>query len=350
MNNKEKEIDLIEIGKKLFSDRKVIFQFTGIFIIFGFIIAFSIPNRYKVDVIISPESGQTSSSSGNLAGMASILGINSLGISNQDAINSTMFPELIKCTPYILEIYNTKVTPKNSNKTITFSEYIINQKKTWWNTLFKLPNNIINKTKEIFIKNQESPKQVTKINPFKLTSEQSNIISMIKQTLTASIDPKNGMTTISVTLQDPNIAAVIADTAVTKLQQFIIDYRTKKALEDCKYLEALCSERKKDYYIAQQTYAQFMDSNKNVILQRTQAEGIRLQNEMSIAFQIYSQVETQLQVARAKVQESRPVFAILEPSTTPLYPYYPNKVIIITIFALCGIIFRSAFILLFKKK
>lgn len=91
-----------------------------------------------------------------------------------------------------------------------------------------------------------------------------------------------------------------------------------------------------------------MDANRNVVLQRTQAEGTRLQNDMSIAFQIYSQVETQLQVARAKVQEAKPVFAIVEPATVPLSPSGPNKKIIIIAFMFLGFIGSSAWILFGK--
>lgn len=41
---------------------------------------------------------------------------------------------------------------------------------------------------------------------------------------------------------------------------------------------------------------------------------------MNLAYQVYSQVAQQLQVARAKIQEEKPVFAVVEPATTPLEP------------------------------
>lgn len=46
-----------------------------------------------------------------------------------------------------------------------------------------------------------------------------------------------------------------------------------------------------------------MDTHDNLILQSVRAEQERLQNDMSLAYQVYSQVANQLQVARAKVQE-----------------------------------------------
>ena len=47
-------------------------------------------------------------------------------------------------------------------------------------------------------------------------------------------------------------------------------------------------------------YADYIDSHDNIILQSVRAEQERLQNDMSLAYQVYSQVANQLQVARAK--------------------------------------------------
>lgn len=75
------------------------------------------------------------------------------------------------------------------------------------------------------------------------------------------------MTTVAVTLQNPKVAAVLADSVVKKLQEYIIDYRTTKAKEDCIYLEKLFKERQQEYYAAQKEYANYIDSHDNIILQ-----------------------------------------------------------------------------------
>ena len=55
-----------------------------------------------------------------------------------------------------------------------------------------------------------------------------------------------------------------------------------------------------------------------MILQSVRTEQERLQNDMNLAYQVYSQVANQLEVARAKVQEEKPVFAVVEPAVVPL--------------------------------
>ena len=72
----------------------------------------------------------------------------------------------------------------------------------------------------------------------------------------------------------------------------------------------------------------------NISFQSVRAEQERLQNDMNLAYQVYSQVAQQLQVARAKIQEEKPVFAIVEPASIPLEPSSTSRKII-----LVGVIF-----------
>ena len=76
---------------------------------------------------------------------------------------------------------------------------------------------------------------------------------------------------------------------------------------------------------AQQKYARFMDGNQNIIMQSFRTEQERLQNEMNLAYGVFTQVSQQLQLAKAKVQEITPVYTVVQPATVPLRPAKPNK-------------------------
>lgn len=78
------------------------------------------------------------------------------------------------------------------------------------------------------------------------------------------------------------------------------------------------------------------------------AEQERLQNDMSIAYQIYSQVANQLQVARAKVQEEKPVFAVVEPAVVPLYSSGMGMKIYVMLFVFFAVVFTVIWKLLGK--
>ena len=134
------------------------------------------------------------------------------------------------------------------------------------------------------------------------------------------------------------MAATVADSVVRKLQEYITNYRTSKAKEDCIYLEKLFKERQQEYYTAQKKYASYVDSHDNVILQSVRAEQERLQNDMALAYLVYSQVATQVQMARAKVQEEKPVFAVVEPAVVPLKPSGKGVLIYASIFIFLSVV------------
>lgn len=211
--------------------------------------------------------------------------------------------------------------PASKGVNMTLNTYLDEEYVPWWSYVIGFPSIIIDGAKSLFIEEDELVySNRTNKGVIELSQKESKKIEVLKNTITAIVDKKTSMTTVAVTLQNPKVAAVLADSVVKKLQEYIIDYRTTKAKEDCIYLEKLFKERQQEYYAAQKEYANYIDSHDNIILQSVRAEQERLQNDMSLAYQVYSQVANQLQVARAKVQEEKPVFAVVEPAVVPLKP------------------------------
>ena len=319
-NDEEIEIDLIGILRKIIGIRKTIYKAAGIGLVVGIIVAISIPKQYTVGVTLSPEMG--GSKGGGLSGLAaSFLGSGVSMNEGTDALNASLSADIVSSTPFLLELSTMKI-PALEGETMTLSVYLGEESSPWWSYVIGLPGMVIGGVKSLFTEEESEsvPSDKANLGTIELSKKESEKIEALKKKILASVDKKTSMTTVSVTLQNPKVAAVVADSVVRKLQEYIIDYRTTKAKEDCLYLERLFKERQQEYYDAQKKYADYMDSHDNIILQSVRAEQERLQNDMSLAYQVYSQVANQLQVARAKVQEEKPVFAVVEPAVIPLYP------------------------------
>ena len=339
----EQGINLIEYACKLWAVRKLLLKIAGIATIFGIVIALSIPKEYTAEVTLSPESGKGGGN--NLSGMAAMLGIGNINMGGDaNALNIFMTSDIVASTPFILELFDTKIKTLDGKTDTTFVAYLETERTPWWNSLIKLPKKAINKMVLFFASNEEKEKE-NNINPFQLTEKQTEQVKAIKNIILAESDKKTGITKINVTLQDPMVAATLVDTVLVKLQKYITNYKTTKAQEDCKYWEQLYEERKKEYYEAQEKYAKYSDNNQGVILQSVKIEQERLQNEQSLAFQVFSQIATQLQMARAKLQEEKPAFAILEPATVPLYPSGTSRKIILVGIVFLAVAGASAWIL-----
>ena len=341
--DQEIEIDLMDILRKIIGIRKKIYKAAGIGLIIGIIIAISIPKQYTVEVTLSPEMGSTKG--GGLSGLAaSFLGSGATMSDGTDALNASLSADIVSSTPFLLELSVMEI-PASENKKMTLNTYLDEESSPWWSYIIGLPSMVIGGVKSLFIKeDEETISDRGNQGTIELSKKESQKIETLKKMIIASVDKKTSMTTVAVTLQNPKVAAVVADSVVGKLQEYIINYRTSKATEDCIYLERLFKERQQEYYVAQKRYADYMDSHDNIILQSVRAEQERLQNDMSLAYQVYSQVASQLQVARAKVQEEKPVFAVVEPAVVPLNPSGTSKKIYVLAF-----IFLSVCIVIFWK-
>ena len=331
----ELEIDLMEYARKLWAARKLLLKVAGIAVIVGVVIALTTPKQYTVNVTLAPEMGK--SGGGSLSGIASMLGVGGFNMgSDADALNVTLYPDIVSSTPFILDLMDTPVSMIDEELPDTtlvgyLQEYT---SSSLIGTVMSLPFKAIGGVMSLFKSEEEEGE--AKINPFHLTREQSQIVEGLKKQIVASVDKKTGVTTVSVTMQDPMVAAMLTDTVIVKLKEHITHYRVSKAEDDCKYWEQLFNERRNDYHKKQTLYANYVDANKNVILQSVRIEQERLQNEMNSSFEVYRTVENQLQMARAKVQEAKPVFAIVEPASVPLNPSGTSRKMI-----LVGIVFLA---------
>ena len=327
----EVTIDWMALIRRILAIRRKLYLAAAVGLVAGVIIALSIPKQYTVSVTLSPEMG-SGKSGGGLSGLAASFLGGGAGSDSPDALNASLAPDIVASTPFLLELFDARVRTADGKVDTTLVAYLDEQSAPWWNTVLGLPGMAVGGIKALFSPVKEAPLTDTESpdgGSIELSGEEAGKIGALRQAIQTEANIKTSITTLTVTLQDPKVTATVADSVVSKLQQYITAYRTRKAKEDCRYLEQLYRERQAEYYEAQQRYAKYVDANSNVVFQSTLAERERLQNDMSLAYQVYSQVAQQLQVARAKVQEEKPVFAVVEPAVVPREPSGTSRKVIV---------------------
>ena len=80
-----------------------------------------------------------------------------------------------------------------------------------------------------------------------------------------------------------------------------------------------------------------------------------LENEMQLKFNVYTQISQQLQMAKAKVQETTPAFTTIQQATVPLLATSTPRSVIVLLCIVLGIVLYGLWIifgkdLLVKKK
>ena len=338
------DIDWMELIKKLWMKRKLLIKAGVISAVVGVILALGMSHTYTVTVTLSPEMGSDTKATSGLASLASSFLGGSMSATT-DALNATLSSDIVASTPFLLDLSQAQVQTADGEIDTTFCAYLETPKGNVIGMVLHAPGMLMRSLKMLLkSKPDYGGGDGSGRGPIYLSDEQDMMIRDLKEKIVADVDKKTAITTISVTLGDPKVTAIIADSAVNMLQKYIINYRIAKAQEDCNYLEKLYYERQAEYYEAQSKYAQYIDANRNLALQSVRMEQERLQNDMSLAFQIYSQVAQQLQMARAKIQEAKPVFAVLEPAVVPLQPGESRKMVVILIIFL-GVAGTAAWIL-----
>ena len=342
-NNKSDQIDLLSIAKVLWKAKKSYAITCSAAIILGIIVAFSIPKTYKAEVVLAPELSSGSNLSGSLNDIASMVGINiGNGGSSVDAIYPELYPEIIQSVPFLTGMFDTKITTKNQElKDISLYTYLKDkQKYPWWTKIIGAATKIFKKNNsEVVATNSKQ------LNNFMLTKEQDDIAQNVKGIINCNVDKKTDIITISITTQDPLVSAALADTVRSKIQQYIIDYRTRKARNDLNYVQKLCSEAKAQYIKSQQQYSSYSDANEDVILVSFKAKQEEMENEMQLRYNIYNQCAQQLQLAKAKVQERTPAFTVLQPATVPLKKDGPKRMTTIIVFVFIAFTITSIYAL-----
>lgn len=324
----EREIDWADLVRKLWQRRRWIAEWCIAGVAAALVIAFSIPKEYTVTVTLAPEIQAGKTSLGGLSSLASMAGINMANMNSADAVSPELYPDIVESVPFLTELFGVEVADARGERRRAVSEYVSEELRSpWWSALFAAPVKALGWIAGLF--GEEEPARTGPTDPFRLTEEENETVKSLQERVTASVDRKTMVVSLSVTMQDPLIAATLTDTVMRNLQNHITRYRTDKARLDLEFTQRLFDEARANYYAAQQRYAQYVDENQALSRRSFRTEQERLQNEMTLAYNLYNQTAQQLQLAKAKVQESTPVYAVVQPATVPLKPSKPSKLLLL---------------------
>ena len=336
-----------QLWQDIKSHKRLYYKVLGITFIVSSILLIGTPNYYRCTVKLAPElSGSKSTSS--LASIASSFGLNiGSGSIGSEALFPTLYPDLMNSVAFRTSLFSIKVQRKGEDTMMTYYDYLNDGQKMSLLGYVKLPMKWLREGISSLFKSDDEEK-ADKVNPFELTKDQYATVEAIEKNVVCDVDNKTLVITIDVTDQDPLIAAMLADSVKMHLQEFITDYRTRKARVDLEYNEKLFAEAQQRYEQARKRYAAYTDANQKAFLERVRSEQTRLENEMNLQYQAYTQVAAQLRLAEAKVQEDTPAFTTLQPAFVPVKKVGPKRMMTCLVYLFMAFIITT--IVVIKKE
>lgn len=320
----------------------------GSFTILGLIVALMSPKVYTSTVVLAPEMSNSSGLSTGLSGIASNFGIDIADKAGADAIYPEIYPDVLSSNEFVVDLFNVPVERKGKAGEIAYLAHLTQDTKIG---LWDYPKVWISR---LLLKKEDSALPVKnggegKIDPTRLSKIQQGVCDNVKDAISCQVDNKTSVIVIGVKDQDPLTAAIMADTVQRRLQEYITQYRTKKARHDLAYYEQLCRNSRVEYIKAQQRYAAYADANNDVVLESVRAKQEEMENEMQLKFNSYNMLVTQVQQAKAKVLEQTPAFTVVQRAAIPYRASSTPRLYILLIYIFLGFMAAVAWVNFIKN-
>ena len=349
------EIDLLALAKTLWNGRKIVFKSILICGVIGLFVALTSPKEYVATTIMVPSGSSGGSNLGGLGGLAAMAGIN-LNAPTGGELSPSVYPKIISSMPYQLELIKTPLKFNELKEPVTFFDYYSGIQKP--NLLLKytiglpglirgIPGAILSATRG---KVPENVGTMENQKPIELSGKQQGAIATLSGMINLNTNIKDGVLTLTSTMSEPLAAAQLAQRSQELLQQYIIEFKIKKAKANLDFIQQRFDETAKKFETAQEKLASFRDRNKSVTLATARTEEERLTSQYNLIYSIYSELAKQLEQAKIQVKQDTPVFTIIEPVSVPTKKSKPNRPMILFIWlflggvAGTGIVFGKGFI------
>lgn len=175
------------------------------------------------------------------------------------SINPNTYEELVKSTDFICTILTTPVTTLDSSFVGTYYEYLATQ--------YRYPKHVAFLRFLHGIKQPAVGEQLPALNPFCPRDIAAEAIGLAQMSISCSVDRHTELTTISVTAQDPLVAAIIAQSVADNLTQVTSDYFMKKSEDLYEHLQEqlgfIHAEHKEAIKAGDNAYATMLDEAYN---------------------------------------------------------------------------------------
>ena len=339
----EDEIDLIELLKKVYLEKKFILKTSILAALFGIVYALFQPNEFTSTTTFIPQlSSGVKTGGSSLGGLASLAGINLGGIESSSEFPPSLYPQVVNGIPFKIDLLSSTI---NLNDEEIFVEDYFSNQGSSLNILGTIKKYTIGLPSLLLGSFNAQDITLSKSEIYSVSQEDSALFKTISGALSLSINDKEGFITISFTDTDKNIAAQITQIAQTLLQKKIIEFKNQSSKEMLDFATKQYDEKKTSYEKLQDERAVFVDKNINISSSLFQNKLSRIESEVNISASIVQQLASQVEQAKLQVNKDTPVFTTIQPVTIPFERSAPKRSLIVIVFGFLGIISSLGYVL-----
>ncbi|MBD2704803.1 lipopolysaccharide biosynthesis protein [Spirosoma sp. BT702] len=321
------DLSVENIFQTAWQGRVRLVKITAFFGVLGVIVALLTQPEFTSEARIMPEmNGGSTDMVKRLASVAGFAGLDLSDADDVDAVRPDLYPNVLQSSPFGLYLLNQSVTVQE-NQSTTVANLLA------YHTNWQFLNWFRSETSS----NSRFPTQVSG-KPVRLTKQQQDLLDDVGQRISAKLDTRSGIITITAQMPDANVAANVAQLAMAYLTNYVTSYRTEKARQDLQFYTQRLQEARRRFQTAQYVAFQYNDQHKYYVVQAATMEKQRIESELAIAQTVYTELSRQFEQAKLKVQERTPVFKVLEPAKVPLKRTSPKRTVLVLVYTGTGLL------------
>jgi len=347
LKNNPDEIDLIELLKSLWKNKKLIAKITSFFVILGVVVSLMSPIVYTASSTFIPQSSQAGSGASGLSGVASLVGINLGGAISSAEIPPTLYPQILESVPYKKELLEVSLKSSEEDSSILLKAYLLD-KRSSPNALglikkytIMLPFTILRA-----IKGDKENRSSGSSSEMFVSADEEDLFADLGNILSLNVNVKDGFVNLSAEMDDPIICALVAKEAQKILQKSVINYKIKSASEVLAFNQKQLNLKKIEFDSLQNRLALFKDSNLNIIDSRFENRLSLLEAEFSLVSSVYQELAKQLEQSKLQVSKDTPIFSVIKPVTIPNKRSAPKRTQMVLICLFIGFILGAGYVLI----
>ena len=345
----EREIDLIDLIRKLWLERMFILKVTGVFILLGLLTALTGSKEYTASCQFVPQTSKNANNS-SMARLASLAGINMGSLATGEQLLSPLvYPNVLNSIAFKRDLLQTQIRIKGEEEPITLLTYLSDKKYR----KFSLTGTILKYTVGLpwlivhAIKGEPEEQETIADESFVvLTKEEYTAVRALESVIGIEVEEKKGYIALSAQMPEPYAAAQVAESALELLQKYITEFKVDKVQSNLEFIQERYDELKKEYEEIQELRAAYKDANQGISTSRARTNLEKLDNQYNLAYSIYSEMATQLEQAKIQVKETTPILTVIDPVSMPIKPSKPRKMMILVGFTFLGGVAACGYVLI----
>ncbi len=346
----EIEIDLLELARKLWDNRRFILKVTAIFAAIGLFVAIFSAKEYTSSVTMVPQISDGKSKAGGLAGLAAMAGVNLGDMGGGDVLSPKIYPMIMQSVLFQKDLMQTKVKFDNLPNEITLYDYYTNTDYQPFNLFASIKKYTLGLPGVIIkaVKGEDSEKgegrRESNGKYLQMSAKENRVGKILSSQVSLAISEKEGTLMLTASMPEALASTQVVEATRLLLQKYITEFKIDKVKQNMEFIAERYTEAKRNFELKQQQLASFRDANRNVISAMTQAQGERLNGEYSLYYGVYSELAKQLEQAKIKVKETQPILTVIEPAVVPIYASKPRRLVILISTIFVGLFFGSSLV------